>query len=77
MGFDEVYMVLCDGNPVERALSRRAADRYCEQMQSHADYSHGTKIRNSEFRVVKDTQCLKTDDALYKEFRRRTMVVRP
>ena len=73
----DTWMVTCDGKPIQRAMTRRKADEFCELMQQQADYSHGTKIRNSQFHVVRDIGVVKEEDNLYKQFSRRTVVVRP
>jgi hypothetical protein len=73
----DTWMVTCDDRPVQRAMSRSKADAFCELMQQQADYSHGTKIRNSRWDVKRDVGVIQEEDALYKAGKRRTLVVRP
>ena len=77
MANDETWMVTCDDRPIQRAMTRRRADAFCELMQRQADYSHGTKIRNSRFDVKRDLGVIREEDVLYKECSRRTVVVHP
>lgn len=77
MANDDTWMVVCDGNVIQRAMTERKAYAFAKLMQDQADYSHGTKIRNSEFQVKRDTRTIREEDGLYKEFSRRTVVVRP
>lgn len=77
MANDETYMVTCDGNPIQRCLTKEKAYAYAELMQAQADYSHGTKIRNSEMQVTRDHGVIREEDDLYKQCARRTLVVRP
>ena len=76
MATDDIYMVTCDDRTIQHAMSKAQAFAYAETMQRQADYSHGTKIRNSQFEVKRDGHVIREDDALYKEFNRRTLVVR-
>ena len=76
MANDDIYMVTCDGRTIQHAMSQKQAHAFAEQMQQQADYSHGTKIRASEFQVKRDGHVIREDDALYKAFKRRTLVVR-
>lgn len=73
----ETWMVTCDGHTIQRAMTRERADAFCKVMQAQADYSHGTKIRNSQFEVKRDKGTIREEDALYKDFSRRAVVVRP
>ena len=77
MANDETYMVTCDGNPIQRCMTKEKAYAFANLMQAQADYSHGTKIRNSEIQVQRDHSTILEEDGLYKEFSRRTLVVRP
>ncbi len=76
MANDEIYMVTCDDQTIKHAMSKEKAFAFAEQMQQQADYSHGTKIRNSQFEVKRDGHVIREDDVLYKAFKRRTLVVR-
>ena len=77
MANDETYMVTCDGHPIQRCMTKEKAYAFAALMQAQADYSHGTKIRNSEMQVQRDHGTICEEDGLYKEFARRTLVVRP
>lgn len=77
MANDDIWMVTCDGNPIQRAMTRQKAEAYAKLMQDQADYSHGTKIRNSEIQVKRDGSTIREEDQLYRSFSRRTLVVRP
>lgn len=76
MANDDIYMVTCDGRTIQHAMSKEKAYAFADLMQKQADYSHGTKIRASEFQVKRDGYVIKEDDRLYKDFSRRTLVVR-
>ena len=73
----DTWMVVCDGHPIQRAMTESRAYAFAKLMQEQADYSHGTKIRNAEFQVKRDTRTIHEEDSLYKDFSRRTVVVRP
>ena len=77
MANEDTWKVTCDGRDIQRCMTRPKADAYAELMQQQADYSHGTKIRNSQFHVKRDLGVIKEEDDLYKAGKRRTMVVRP
>lgn len=76
MANDDIYMVICDDRTIQHAMSKKQAFAFAEQMQQQADYSHGTKIRNSQFEVKRDGQIIREDDALYKAYKRRTLIQR-
>jgi hypothetical protein len=77
MANDDIWMVVCDGHTIQRAMTEKKAYAFAKLMQEQADYSHGTKIRNSEFQVKRDMRTIAEEDALYKHGKRRTLVVRP
>jgi len=78
MGLDDVFHVVCDGNPIQHAMTYRQAWDYANLLGTEGDKrTAGTKTRTSEFRIGRCLCVLKEEDALYKEARRRTLVVRP
>ena len=77
MANEDTWMVTCDDRVIQHCMTRAKADAFAEMMQRQADYSHGTKIRNSQFHVKRDSSVIKEEDDLYKAGKRRTLVVRP
>ena len=73
----DTWMVTCDDHVIQHCMTREKAEAFAKVMQRQADYSHGTKIRNSQFDVKRDAVVIKEEDDLYKAGKRRTMVVRP
>jgi len=77
MANEDTWMVTCDGNPIQRAMTEKKAYAFAKLMQEQADYSHGTKKRNSEIQVKRDMRTIQEEDHLYKVFSRRMLIVRP
>ena len=78
MGLDDVYHVTCDGHVIQHAMPYRKAMTYANLMQTNADaHIDGTRKRTSEFQVKRCHCVIQEEDALYRDSKRRTLVVRP
>ena len=78
MALDEVYHVTLDGHVVQHGLSYPRAMRLADDRQRKCDFHiEGTRKRTGEFQVSRCLCLIKEEDALYKQFSRRTVVVRP
>ena len=74
----DVFHVRCDGNPIQHAMPYKKAWDYANLLGTEGDKrTNGTKTRTSEFTVERCQCVIREEDALYKEFSRRTVVVRP
>ena len=68
----EAFMVLQDGQPVKRGLSRSQAERHAAYMaDGYLKARSNDKRRIAEFRVVPDTGLLKELDENWKAFKGR------
>lgn len=68
----EAFMVLQDGQPVKRGLSRVQAERHAAYMANgYLRTRANDKRRIAEFRVVPDTGLLKELDENWKAFKGR------
>ncbi len=75
---DDLYHVICDGNILQHGLTNTKAMAFAEVLGGMGDkHTNGTKTRTSEFQVKRCLCIKKEEDALYKEFRRKTVVVHP
>ena len=73
-----VFHVELDGHAIQHGLSYRKAWEFASMMQTNSDtHIAGTSTRTGEFAVKRCTCVTNEEDALYKQFRRRTVVSRP
>lgn len=78
MALDDVYHITLDGHVIQHGLPYQKAMRIANDRQQKCDtHVEGTTKRTGEFNVSRCVCVIAEEDALYKDFSRRTVVVRP